>query len=151
MRDDVSCRADAWRLLQASAALVSRRTFLMLGRVKEGGNWVTRIGTFAVLVFAFVVPAFIGTPKKLPGIALGSAFVWYLEVAFVVLGIIYVALNLLVRGVWHGALPVSISREGLTFAEEIPAEMAKAIDALQGQIDSLEKDLAELVSRVILR
>jgi hypothetical protein len=102
----------------------------------------------AALVFAFITPAFLETPTKLPGVALGSELLWYLEVAVILLGISSLALIFLVRGVWQGTVPLSISREGLAWQEEATEEGDKAIAALQAQIDTLESDL-EALRRVI--
>lgn len=118
---------------------------------KVGATWIARVGTAAALSFAFITPAFLETPAKLPGVALGSELLWYLEVAAILLAISCLALILLVRGVWQGTVPQSISREGMEWPEEVAEQTDTALAALQAQIDSLERDLAKLASRVVLR
>jgi hypothetical protein len=56
-------------------------------------------------------------------------------------------LILLVRGVWQGTVPLSMSGEGLTWPEEVVEETNAAIDRLQGQIDLLDADVQRLGGR----
>jgi hypothetical protein len=101
-----------------------------------------------MLLFAFITPAFLDAPKPLPSVALGTELLWYLETSVILLGISALALTFIVRGVWHGTVPLSISREGLEWQEEATQEGDKAIAALQEQIDTLEADI-EVIARAI--
>jgi hypothetical protein len=118
---------------------------------KSRHQWAVRVATGAVLVSAFVIPLFLGTPEELPSIALGSAFVLYLEYFFVILLVGTLALTLVFRGMWSGQVPLGVSKDGLTWPEEVTAAAIDGLDALQEQIDSLEADLLELADRAVLK
>jgi hypothetical protein len=101
-----------------------------------------------MLLFAFIAPALMDAPRTLPSVALGSELLWYLEVSVILLGISSLVLIFLVRGVWRGTVPLSISREGLEWQEEATEEADKAIAALQRQVDTLAEDIRS-IRRVI--
>jgi hypothetical protein len=109
-----------------------------------------RAGTLAIVVAAWCVAVFgAPLPKKLPGPALGSEFLWRAEVAFgVVLALLFVFV-VVVRG-WRGDLPNTFSDKGAGWpevaeaTEEALASMRGRLDKIQAQIDALAEEVAIL-------
>jgi BMFP domain-containing protein YqiC len=62
----------------------------------------------------------------------------------------YVVLAIVIRSVIRGELPSAISREGLTWTDEMSATTRAALETLQTQFEILEHDLNELADHVAL-
>ena len=90
---------------------------------------------------AFIAPAWMNTPKKLPAAALSTPAILYLERSLILLVVLLLAFTLLVRGVVRGQLPTSISKEGIEWAADVADKTEEAIAGLQEQIDNLEAEL----------
>ncbi len=107
------------------------------------GAWVTRLtpwsGVVALLV-AIVVSAMSAVPKHLPGIALDSDALFYLERAAVVIAAMIAGFGLLGNALL-GNLPIGFSTTGLTYADQATkaARAAKeANETVVKRVDELE-------------
>jgi hypothetical protein len=81
---------------------------------------------------------------KLPNEALNSEFVLRVEHGFVVFAILLFVLVVIVKGVWEGALPSKIGKEGA----EYPAVADQTEKALQG-VTKLGNRRWAIVSRIL--
>jgi hypothetical protein len=109
------------------------------------------IGTTICLVFAATAPALLEAQRAAPpAYALSSSVVFYLERFLATFLITYVVLAIAIRSVLRGELPSAISREGLTWPDEMSAAARAALETLQTQFEILEHDLNELADHVAL-
>ena len=103
----------------------------------------------ATFVAGAVVAARATPPRPLPGWALSSRFVFGLAVALAVIGPVCLLLTLAVQTIVRGRVPTAISREGLTWTEELASSGEAAIAQLQHDIARITADLDELATRVM--
>jgi hypothetical protein len=101
--------------------------------------------TGAGVLAAILISALSGTPDPLPGIALGSAPLFYFERAVAVMAATAVGTMLLVRGL-KSETPSQASPTGLGY----PAKVQEAVegsgavlDKLTSRVDKLDVDLAK--------
>ena len=111
---------------------------------------VVSIGTAACLVFATVAPVLFEPPSEPPAYAFSSTVIFYLERSFVAFFLSYVLLAVVVRGVIGGELPSAISKEGLTWSDEVSGATKEALESLRRQFEILEHDVEELAERAVL-
>jgi len=111
---------------------------------------VVSVGTGACLLFATVASALAGSHGEVPAYALYSSVVFYLERCLAVFLLTYVPLAVVVRSVIGGELPSAISKEGLTWSEEVSGATKEAIESLRAQFETLEHDVHELAERAAL-
>ena len=109
------------------------------------------IGTAACLVFATVAPVVLGPAREPPAYALSSSVVFYLERALATFLLSYVLLAVVVRSAIRGELPSAISREGLTWPDEVSSATKEALEALKTEFEILEHDVHEIAERAVLR
>jgi hypothetical protein len=100
-----------------------------------------------VSVGAFVAAATLtaasGVPSPLPGIALGSEPLFYIERGVAAFAVLVIAMSLLARGL-QGQLPSQVSTTGLTYPESLERAVTSsdaAITALAQRVDQLDQDL----------
>ena len=90
-------------------------------RVSERGQRVlVAVGTTVCGVFAAVAPA-LEARREAPSYALSNSVVFYLERSLATLLILYVVLAIVIRSVIRGELPSVISKEGLTWPDDVSA------------------------------
>ena len=108
------------------------------------------IGTAACLVFAAVAPALLAPQREPPGYALSNSVVFYLEQCLATFLISYVVLAIVVRSVIGGELPSAISKEGLTWSDDVSAATREALETLQTQFEILERDVRQLAKQMVV-
>jgi hypothetical protein len=108
------------------------------------------VGTTICLVFAAVAPALLEPQREPPGYALSSSVVFYLERSLATFLISYVVLAIVVRSVIGGELPSAISKEGLTWSDDVSAATREALETLQTQFEILERDVRQLAKQMVV-
>jgi hypothetical protein len=98
-----------------------------------------------------VAPVVLGPTREPPAYALSSSVVFYLERALATFLLSYVLLAVVVRSVIRGELPSAISREGLTWPDEVSGATKEALEALKTEFEILEHDVHEIAERAVLR
>jgi hypothetical protein len=93
-------------------------------------------------------------PHRLPGVALYSISLFYLERGIVALAALVVGFGLLARALL-GELPVGFSASGVTYAEtvrstahtsDVVVELSQRVDAIQNDARRLDVETAELAA-----
>jgi hypothetical protein len=107
-----------------------------LERVWRGRAVVLVAGLTVLLVLA--VSASGGTPKTLPGIALGSPALLHIERALLVGASIAGCFIFLIRG-WAGYFPSKLSTGGAEYPHRPVDEVVESGDAIYDEIDGLKK------------
>jgi hypothetical protein len=77
-----------------------------------------------------------GSPRHLPGVALGSPVLLHGERALALLAVTVAAVSILVQG-GRGRLPIELSTSGLRYEADAADEAAAAVAGLQEQFDEL--------------
>lgn len=121
---------------------------------------LVRIGTLAIVAVAVLVPFWMATPEKLPGVALGSEALLHVERTLAMLVALLFLLVVAVRG-WRGQLPKALSGRGIEYEEVVrtTADAARAmedtakatveaLDALQTTLEAHAAHLEALESRL---
>jgi hypothetical protein len=114
----------------------ARVTWLELG---------VRIAAATAFAGALVITLLSNVPDPLPGVALGSEPLFYIERGVAVFGALVIAVGLLGRGL-RGELPSQVSTTGLGYSEKIERAVGSsdsAIAALTSRVDRLDEDLAK--------
>jgi hypothetical protein len=133
------------------AAEVAHSARPILGRVSQRHRRaLVSIGSTICLVFAALAPALLDGQREPPAYALSSSVVFYLERSLATFLISYIVLSIVVRSVILSELPSAISKEGLTWPDEMSAATKAALETLQTQFEILEHDLDELAEHVAL-
>ena len=88
-----------------------------------------------------------GTPRDLPGVALGSPVLLHAERALAVLGVVVAMVSILVQAA-RGRLPVELSASGLRYEAEAAEDAATAAADLQEQLDDLSGTVLAIAERV---
>lgn len=110
--------------LLPSTSRMNKNAALMANRSKIGP------ATTAALVASVVATVVIGSPSKLPSVALGSSLVLHVE-RTIALFVAYLLVAVVLVRAWEGRLPDEISGRGLKYAtQELKAETHDALDAL---------------------
>jgi hypothetical protein len=94
-------------------------------------------------VVALAITLRSSVPDPLPGIALGSEPLFYIERGVAAFAALVIAMSLLGRGL-KGELPSQVSTTGLTYAERLERAVTTsdvAITALASRVDRLDDDL----------
>lgn len=98
------------------------------------------LGAFAAAV---LISAISNVPQLLPGIALGSEPLFYIERGVAAFGILVIATSFLARGL-RGELPSQVSTTGVTYPERLERAVGSsdaAITMLASRVDKLDQDL----------
>jgi hypothetical protein len=104
----------------------------------------------AVLVAAAVCVSVVeGTPRALPGVALGSPVLLHAERVLALVVIAIAAISVLVQAA-RGRLPVELSTTGLRYEAEAADDAAAAVAQLQDQFDDLVATVDALADRLDL-
>ena len=104
----------------------------------------------AVLVAAAVCVSVVeGTPRALPGVALGSPVLLHAERVLALVVIAIAAISVLVQAA-RGRLPVELSTTGLRYEAEAADDAAAAVAQLQDQVDDLVATVDALADRLDL-
>lgn len=97
----------------------------------------------AAFVVAVLISAISDVPQPLPGIALGSEPLFYIERGVAAFGILVIATSFLARGL-RGELPSQVSTTGVTYPERLERAVGSsdaAITMLASRVDKLDQDL----------
>ena len=106
-----------------------------------------RAGVAVLVVAAVCVSVIEGTPRALPGVALGSPVLLHAERVLALVGVVIAALSVLVQA-GLGRLPVELSTSGLRYEAEAADNTAAAVDQLQDQFDDLAAIVDALADRL---
>jgi hypothetical protein len=103
----------------------------------------------ALLVASLAVAGARGAPERLPGAALGSDLVLYVERVAAVFGVLFLALLVVYRA-FRGELPSELSGRGVKYAdrdavEQLRAELTDAIEQLKENQQDLRDSVGELL------
>lgn len=112
-------------------------------------RWIVRAAGVATFAAGTVIAARATPPRPLPAWALSSRVVYELAVAVAVIGPICLMLTLAVQTIVRGRVPTAISREGLTWTEELASSSEAAIAQLQRDVARITADIDELATRVM--
>ncbi len=104
-------------------------------------------GVAVLLVAAILVSVTEGTPRTLPGVALGSPVLLHAERVLALVGVVIAALSVLAQAA-RGRLPVELSTSGLRYEAEAADDAAAAVDQLQDQFDDLAAIVDALADRL---
>ena len=104
-------------------------------------------GVAVLLVAAICVSVIEGTPRALPGVALGSPVLLHAERVLALVGVVIAALSVLAQAA-RGRLPVELSTSGLRYEAEAADDAAAAVDQLQDQFDDLVAIVDALADRL---
>ena len=88
-----------------------------------------------------------GTPRHLPGVALGSPVLLHAERALALLAVTVAALSIVVQAA-RGRLPIELSTSGLRYEAEAADDAAAAVAQLQEQFDDLVAIVDALADRL---
>jgi hypothetical protein len=112
----------------------------------------------AAFAAAVLITLISDVPRPLPGIALGSEPLFYIERGVAAFGILVVATSFLTRGL-RGELPSQVSTTGISYPEKLEQAVGSsdlAITMLAARVDKLDQDLSKrdevlrlLVSHVV--
>lgn len=92
---------------------------------------------------ALAITLLSGVAHPLPGVALGSVPLFYIERAVAAFATLVIAISLLGRGL-KGELPSQVSTTGLTYPESLERAVTSsdlAMGALASRVDKLDEDL----------
>jgi Na+-transporting methylmalonyl-CoA/oxaloacetate decarboxylase gamma subunit len=104
-------------------------------------------GVAVLLVAAMLVSVIEGTPRALPGVALGSSVLLHAERVLALVGVVIAGLSVLAQAT-RGRLPVELSTSGLRYEAEAADDAAAAVDQLQDQFDDLAAIVDALAERL---
>ena len=112
-------------------------------RARRGAEKLVPLAAAATFVAALLITLISGVPQPLPGIALGSEPLFYIERGVAVFGILVVAMSLLGRGL-RGELPSQLSTTGVSYPESLERAVGSsdaAITLLAARGDRFDQDL----------
>lgn len=96
------------------------------------------------LGFGFYLSADRADPKKLPGVALDSPFLFDLERAFVIGALFAATLIFLIRG-WNGYYPSKVSTTGAEYPErEAVEQVTKGSDVTTAAVEAMRAQQLEI-------
>lgn len=122
-----------------SASSRRRRVLLQL----RGTEKAVPFAAAAAFIAAVLISAVSDVPRPLPGIALGSEALFYVERAVAAFGILVIATSFLARGL-RGELPSEVSTTGVSYPERLERAVGSsdvAITMLASRVDKLDQDL----------
>ena len=93
-------------------------------------------GATLAVIACVAVSLIEGTPRHLPGVALGSPVLLHAERALALLAVAIAAVSILVQAA-RGRLPIELSTSGLRYEAEAADDAAAAVAELQEQLDDL--------------
>ena len=108
------------------------------------------IGTAACLFVATVAPVLLEPSREPPAYAFSSSVVFYFERSLATFLLAYILLAVVIRSLIGGELPSRISKDGLTWPDEISDATKEALESLRRQFEILEHDVDELAERAVL-
>jgi hypothetical protein len=114
-----------------------------MARRASYGHLAVSMSAVAAALAALAITVLSGVPHPLPGIALGSVSLFYIERGVVVFAALVVGVSLLARGL-RGELPSQVSTTGLTYPESLERAVSssdEALTALSARLDRLDADL----------
>jgi hypothetical protein len=100
-----------------------------------------------LLIAAICVSVVEGTPRTLPGVALGSPMLLRAERALALVAVVIAAASVLVQA-GRGRLPVELSTTGLRYEAEAADDAAAAVAELQDQFDDFVAIVDALADRL---
>lgn len=112
-------------------------------RLLRAKSRAVAIASGAAFLASLAITLLSGVPKQLPGIALESEALFYLERGVAALAALVIALSLLGRGL-KGELPSQVSTTGVTYPERLERVVTNsdgAMSALASRVDRLDEDL----------
>jgi hypothetical protein len=113
-------------------------------------KWRLLAASVAVLVVAAdCVSVAEGTPRMLPGVALGSPVLLHAERVLALVGVVVAAVSVLAQAA-RGRLPIELSTTGLRYEAEAADDTAAAVAQLQDQFDDLVATVDALAGRLDL-
>ena len=101
----------------------------------------------AAVLVSMAVSVIEGTPRRLPGVALGSVVLLHAERALALLAVTVAAVSILLQAA-HGRLPIELSTSGLRYEAEAADDAAVAVGELQDQFDDLVAIVDALADRL---
>ena len=101
----------------------------------------------AAVLVSMAVSVIEGTPRHLPGVALGSAVLLHAERALALLAVTVAAVSILLQAA-RGRLPIELSTSGLRYEAEAADDAAVAVGELQDQFDDLVAIVDALADRL---
>jgi hypothetical protein len=104
-------------------------------------------GAGVLAIVAVCISLVEGTPRRLPGIALGSPVLLYAERALALVAVVVAALSVLAQAA-RGRLPIELSTSGLRYDAEAADDTAAAVAQLQDQLDELVAIVYALADRL---
>jgi hypothetical protein len=111
--------------------------------VEVGRARAVPLASLTAFSAALAITLLSGVPHPLPGIALGSAPLFYIERGVAAFAALVIATSLLGRGL-KGELPSQVSTTGLTYPERLERAVTSsdvAMSALASRVDQLDEDL----------
>ena len=105
----------------------------------------------AIFVAAVVGAVRTPAPARLPGWTLHSPVVYVLALVLAVVVLLCVMLTLAVQTIVRGRVPTALSREGVVWPEDPTRTTRQALATLQGLVDQVVVDVAEIAERAVLR
>jgi hypothetical protein len=112
-------------------------------RAGRGAEKVVPFAAAGTFVAALLITLISGVPQPLPGIALGSEPLFYIERGVAAFGILVIATSFLGRGL-RGELPSQVSTTGVSYPERLERAVGSsdvAITMLAARVDRLDQDL----------
>ena len=100
-----------------------------------------------LLVGAVLVTLIEGTPRTLPGVALGSPVLLHAERALALVAVVIAVASVLAQAA-RGRLPIELSTSGLRYEAEAADDTAAAVTELQDQFDDLVAIVDALADRL---
>ena len=102
----------------------------------------------AALLLACIATSLIeGRPRRLPGVALGSAVLLHAERSLALVAVTVAALSIVGQAA-RGRLPIELSTSGLRYEAEAADDAAAAVAQLQDQFDDLVAIVDALAERL---
>jgi hypothetical protein len=112
-------------------------------------RWLVRSASVATFAGGIAIAARASPPQPLPAWALSSRVVYGLAIVLAVVAPVFVLLTLAVQTIVRGRVPTAISRDGLTWAEEVTSNGRAGMADLQLEVDRLAAELDALATHVL--
>jgi hypothetical protein len=113
-------------------------------------QWVVRVVGVVAFSAGGAVAAHASPPHPLPAWSLGSVVVYGLGVVLAVVVPLFVLLTFAIQTIVRGRVPTAISREGLTWPEELTTAAEAPIAKLRLELDALEAAVDEIAREVVV-
>jgi hypothetical protein len=113
----------------------------------DGRRRILGVSIAVLLMTAVCVSVLEGTPRTLPGVALGSPVLLHAERALALVAVVIAAASVLVQA-GRGRLPVELTTTGLRYEAAAADDTAAAVAQLQDQLDDLVAIVDALADRL---